>query len=99
MTDTSFLTSPETETDNLPAFRPAKPERLSNLDISPTLVQDIFLRSVREEGQSSLSGLRERLKLPVSILEAVFQQLRQQQCLDVKGLQGSDYSFSLSQAG
>jgi hypothetical protein len=80
-------------------FHPPKPESLEALDISPTLVQDVFLRSLREEGLSSLGSLRDRLKLPVALLESVFRQLRQQQLIDVKGMVGRDYSFSLSQAG
>ena len=79
--------------------QPPKPDAFGELDVSPTLVQDIFLRSLREEGLSSLSILRERMKLPMSVLDAVFRQLRQQQLLDVKGMLGRDYSFSLSQAG
>ncbi|HLY17628.1 MAG TPA: hypothetical protein VKR61_10415 [Bryobacteraceae bacterium] len=81
------------------AFQPFKPETLADLDISGTLVQDLFLRTVREEGISSLVSLRDRIKLPVPMLEAAFRQLRQQQLLDVKGMTGMDYSFGLSQAG
>jgi hypothetical protein len=44
---------------------------LADLDISPTLVQDLFMRTVREQGQSSLGSLRERLKLPPAVLEPI----------------------------
>jgi hypothetical protein len=81
------------------AFRPPLPEALADLDISSTLVQDLFLRSVREQGQSSLGSLRERLKLPQTVLEPVFRQLRQQASLDVKGMQGNDYYFGLTATG
>ena len=82
-----------------PAFWPAPPEALGNLDLSPTLVQDLFVRTVREQGQSSLTTLRERLKLPPAVLEPVFRQLRQEAYLDVKGMQGNDYRFGLTNAG
>ena len=82
-----------------PAFWPAQPEALADLDIPPTLVQDLFVRTVREQGQSSLGSLRERLKLPHMVLEPVFRQLRQQAYLDVKGMQGNDYHFGLTAAG
>ena len=82
-----------------PAFWPPQPETLADLDISPALVQDLFLRTVREEGQSSLASLNERLKLPHAVLEPVFRQLRQQQYLDVKGMQGNDYRLGLTAAG
>ncbi|MGD0364590.1 MAG: AAA family ATPase [Bryobacteraceae bacterium] len=83
----------------MPAFRPPLPETLADLDISPTLVQDLFVRTVREQGQSSLGSLRERIKLPHTVLEPVFRQLRQQAYLDVKGMQGNDYYFALTNAG
>jgi hypothetical protein len=93
-----------TATENLPtlktaSFWPAHPATLAELDISATLVQDIFLRTVRELGQSSLSALRERLKLPPAVLEPLFRQLRQQAYLDVKGIQDNDYHFGLTTAG
>jgi hypothetical protein len=82
-----------------PAFWPPQPQGLADLDISPTVVQDLFVRTVREQGQSSLGSLRERLKLPQMVLEPVFRQLRQQACLDVKGMQNNDYYFGLTAAG
>jgi len=82
-----------------PAFWPVQPDALADLDISPTLVQDLFVRTVRERGQSSLGSLRERLKLPYMVLEPVFRQLRQQAYLDVKGMQGNDYCFGLTASG
>ena len=81
------------------AFWPPQPEALADLDISPTLVQDLFVRTVREQGQASIGSLRERLKLPHTVLEPVFRQLRQQAYLDVKGMQGNDYNFGLDRIG
>ena len=75
--------------DVLPAskaapFWPPQPDALADLDISPTLVQDLFMRTVREQGQSSLGSLRERLKLPHMVLEPVFRQLRQQGIIEIR---------------
>jgi len=89
-----LLSTPETG-----VFRPTPPENLAALDISATLVQDLFLRTLREEGQSTLGSLRNRTKLPITILEPTFRHLRQQQCLDVKGMVGDDYTFCLTTAG
>jgi hypothetical protein len=80
-------------------FRPAQPDLHASLDISPALVQDLLMRVVREQGQSSLGALRERLKLPHMVLEPIFRQLRQQAYLDVKGIQDNDYCFGLTTAG
>jgi hypothetical protein len=94
------MTAPEVlPSSKQPAFRPAQPPTMAELDISPTLVQDIFMRTVRELGQASLRSLEERLKLPPAVLEPVFRQLRQQAYLDVKGIQDNDYHFGLTTAG
>ena len=94
------MTVTDTQSPSMAAgFRPTAPESLDSLDISPTLVQDLFLRTVREQGQSTLGSLRERTKLPRFVMEPIFRHLRQQQCLDVKGMQGNDYLFSLTTMG
>jgi hypothetical protein len=82
-----------------PAFRPDQPDALADLDIPSSLVQDLFVRTLRERGESSLGALSAHLKLPQIVLEPVFRQLRQQVFLDVKGMQGNDYRFSLTAAG
>jgi len=81
------------------AFWPVPPEDLADLDISSGLLQDLFIRTVREEGQSSLGSLKDRLKLTYMVLERAFRHLRQQAYLDVKGIQGSDYYFGLTATG
>jgi predicted ATPase with chaperone activity len=43
--------------------------------------------------------LNETLKLSYPVLETLFHQFRNQQLLEVKGMSGNDYSFSLSVAG
>ena len=94
------MTVPEVlPASKMPAFWPLQPEALADLDISPTLVQDLFMRTVREQGTSSLGSLRERLKLPHMVLEPVFRELRHQSYLDVKGMHGDDYCFGLTAAG
>jgi hypothetical protein len=43
--------------------------------------------------------LHESLKLSFPVLETMFHQFRQQQLLDVKGMLGNDYSFTLTSSG
>ncbi|HLY16001.1 MAG TPA: hypothetical protein VKR61_02195 [Bryobacteraceae bacterium] len=92
-----------TAADTLPILKPAlwplQPEALADLDISPSLVQDLVVRAVREQGESGFASLSARLKLPNMVLEPVFRQLRQQAYLDVKGMQGNDYRFGLTASG
>lgn len=82
-----------------PAFWPPEPQALADLDISAVLVQDLFIRIMREQGECTLGSLSARLKLPHMVLDPIFRQLRQQACLDVKGMQANDYRFALTAAG
>jgi hypothetical protein len=60
---------------------------------------DLVLRRLLLEGFTNLQGLSERLKLSVPILNVIFNHMRQQQLVEVKGMQGNDYHFTLSQSG
>jgi len=80
-------------------FSPSVPQNFEELGISQSLVMDLVLRRLLLEGFSNLQGLSEKLKLSVPILNVIFNQMRQQQLVEVKGMIGNDYHFTLSQAG
>jgi hypothetical protein len=80
-------------------FNPAIPQNFEELGISQALVLDLVLRRLLLEGFSNLQSLSNTLKLSVPILNIVFAHMRQQQLVEVKGMLGNDYSFTLSQAG
>ena len=82
-----------------PFLRPSTPDRLEDLGIPKALVSDLILRSLWLHGSASLSTLNASLRLSFPILETMFHQFRQQQLIDVKGMLGNDYSFSLTQTG
>jgi hypothetical protein len=81
------------------AFVPPVPQTLEDLGISQTLVLDLMLRRLLLEGHCSLQSLSGKLKLSISILDVVFRHMRQQQMIEVKGMIGNDYTFTLSAAG
>jgi hypothetical protein len=81
--------------NNLPVI----PDRLDDLGIPRSLVTDLILRYLWLHGSASLSMLHSALKLSFPVLESMFHQMRQQQVLEVKGMLGEDYSFSLTQSG
>lgn len=92
-----------TATDQLgtikPAFSPRPPDNLKDLDIPESLVEDLMLRRLYASGASSIRSMSDSLKLSFPVIRAVFEGLRRQQLLEVTGLQGSNYSFTLSGAG
>ena len=79
--------------------RPRMPDRIDDLGIRPALVNDLVLRYLWLHGSATLSALNQTLKLSFLLLENLFHQFRQQQLLEVKGMVGNDYTFTLSNAG
>ena len=78
---------------------PVIPDRVEDLGIPRSVVSDLILRYLWLHGSATLARLHDTLKLSFPILEAMFHQFRQQQLLEVKGMQGNDYSFSLTSSG
>src|ERR1044072_777685 len=78
---------------------PTSPDRVEDLGIPRSLVNDLVLRYLWLHGSGTLSALNETLKLSFPVLETSFHQFRQQHLLEVKGMVGNDYSFLLSTAG
>jgi hypothetical protein len=81
------------------AFHPTTPQNFKELGIRESLVLDLVIRRMLIEGYSSLTGLSNSLRLAVPIIDAVFKHMRAQQLVEVKGMIGNDYNFTLSTAG
>jgi hypothetical protein len=80
-------------------FCPATPQNFTDLGISESLVLDLVLRRLMIEGYSTLAGLSRSLRISVPIVDIAFKHMRSQQLVDVKGMTGNDYNFTLSVAG
>ena len=78
---------------------PVIPDRVEDLGIPRAMVTDLILRYLWLHGSGTLAALHDTLKLSFPILETLFHQFRQQQLLEVKGMLGNDYSFTLTSAG
>jgi len=81
------------------SYHPPIPQTLKDLRIPESLVLDLVLRRMLIEGFSNLGGLSRSLRIAVPIVDAVFKHMRAQQLVEIKGMQGNDYNFVLSQAG
>jgi hypothetical protein len=82
-----------------PMFWPEIPYKVEDLGIPRSSVVDLILRRLYAVGTGTLESLSSTLKLSWQVVETVFHQLRQQQLLDVKGMIGSDYTFTLTNSG
>jgi predicted ATPase with chaperone activity len=89
----------EKHEENDLCYAPKAPHNLEDLDIPVRLVEDLMMRHLYSKGTARISELSEALKLSFPVVDAVFQQLRQRQLLEVTGLSGKDYTFTLSGAG
>ena len=89
----------EKQTELNLAYKPKAPDCLQNLDIPMRLLEDLVLRYLYIKGASRISELSNALKLTFPVIDAVFQQMRQQQLFEVTGLNGKDYAFTLSGIG
>jgi predicted ATPase with chaperone activity len=87
------------EPDALQAVRPTMPDRVEDLGIPRAMVGDLFLRYLWLHGSGTLEALHQKLMLSFPVLESMFHQFRQQQLLEVKGMLGNDYSFTLTSSG
>jgi predicted ATPase with chaperone activity len=75
------------------------PEKIEDLGIRHSLVTDLILRYLWLHGSGTLASLHDTLKLSFPVLETLFHQLRLQQVLEVKGMVGNDYTFTLTAGG
>ncbi|MEI9971083.1 MAG: hypothetical protein WDO73_02965 [Ignavibacteriota bacterium] len=87
------------ERDEFQPSRPTLPDRVEDLGIPRAMVADLFLRYLWLHGSGTLEALHRKLMLSFPILETMFHQFRQQQLLEVKGMVGNDYAFSLTSSG
>jgi hypothetical protein len=90
---------PQAAPTPVPTGRPVVPDRIEDLGIQPSIVTDLILRYLWLHGSGSLASLHTTLKLSFPILETLFHQLRTQQVLEVKGMVGNDYAFTLTGGG
>src|SRR6266436_2154584 len=80
------------------SFSPPIPQTFEALGIPQNLVMDLMVRRLLLEGFTTLANLSRSLRLAQPILNNVFQHMRQQQLVEVKGMVGNDYQFTLSAA-
>ncbi len=78
---------------------PTIPDRVEDLGVPRSVAADLVLRYLWLHGSGTLARLNENLKLSFPVLETLFHQFRNQQLLEVKGMTGNDYSFTLTAGG
>jgi hypothetical protein len=80
-------------------FRPKPPVVFEDIDISEHLLMDIALRHVYSRGTCTIHLLSGLMKLSLELTETLFRKLVDQHFVEVRGMAGDDYIFSLSPTG
>ncbi len=81
------------------SFLPTVPQNFADLAVPEGLVLDLMLRRMMIEGFCSMTGLSRSIRVSLPIIDMVFKHMRQQQYVEIKGMSGNDYQFTLSAAG
>jgi hypothetical protein len=77
----------------------SQPTSRKTLDIAFNAVLDLFLRRTLAEETTSLIRLSKALGLSGGVITEAFDELRGRKYLDVQGMSGNDYQFSLTTFG
>jgi hypothetical protein len=85
--------------DKIRRFLPAAPATQEQAGISSALIEDLFLRHVHLKRCNTIGALSQSMALAYPIVERVFRDVRNQRLLEVSGMIGDDYIFTLTGAG
>ena len=80
-------------------FVPPPPQSVEELGIPPGILVDLMLKFTLMEGTTTVSRLSRQIKVSPSICTSIFNHLRKEQYLEVKGMKGNDYELALSGPG
>src|SRR5579862_8687730 len=87
------------EQERTARFMPKMPGSLEQAGISSGLVEDLFLRHVHLKRCNTIGATCDSMALAYPIVERIFRDLRNQRLLEVSGMVGDDYVFTLTGAG
>ncbi len=75
------------------------PQGLDEVKIRRNFLEDLALKILYLQGEMTLKDLAEKMRLSLPILEAIFQRLRKEAHVEVKGLTGSVYRVDTTSQG
>jgi len=81
------------------AHVPPEPRNAEEAGIPDYMVHDLFLRHMLQRSITSISELSRAMRLPDNVITAVFRQCKHHRLLEVLGMNGNDFQFTLTSAG
>jgi predicted ATPase with chaperone activity len=82
-----------------PEYSPIPPRRINEIDIPENMLIDLAMRHISHQGTVTIHLLAHLMKIPLELAEAIFRNLSESLCVEVKRMLGEDYVFSLSPSG
>ncbi len=81
------------------SFIPPEPRNAHEAGIPDYMVHDLFLRHMLQRSIASISDLSRAMRLPDNVITGVFRHCKHQRLIEVLGMEGNDFSFSLTSSG
>ena len=75
------------------------PGNIKELGLRRSLIEDLALKILYQEGEQTLNQLAGQMRLSYGVIEEVFQSLRKEQLLEVKGMVGSVHRITTTSEG
>jgi hypothetical protein len=80
-------------------YVPREPHTMQEVGIPEYLVTDLFLRHMLQRSVTNIAELSRAMRLPDNVINAVFRHCKHQRLLEVLGMNGNDFNFTLTAAG
>jgi hypothetical protein len=81
------------------AYVPQEPRTAQDVGLPEYLIHDLFLRHMLNRSVTSITELSRAMRLPDNVISAVFRQSKHQRLIEVLGMNGNDFTFTLTSAG
>jgi hypothetical protein len=81
------------------SYIPPEPRTAEDVGIPDYLVHDLFLRHMLQRSIANIAELSQAMRLPDSVITSVFRHCKHQRLLEVLGMVGNDFNFTLTAAG
>jgi hypothetical protein len=81
------------------SYVPPEPRNSHEVGIPDYMVHDLFLRHMLQRSIANISDLSRAMRLPDSVITGIFRHCKHQRLLEVLGMEGNDFNFTLTAAG
>src|SRR5450432_99237 len=81
------------------SYVPPEPRTAQDVGIPDYMVHDLFLRHMLQRSIANIAELSHAMRLPYNVVSSVFRHSKHQRLLEVLGMNGNDFNFTLTSAG